>query len=71
MSHIHIKQKWKVKWPVVEIIFDKVVGHLFSDSMSLVIQEAPPWLALSGEILQIWPTRLLEIALSDFFKDFF
>ena len=48
-----------------------VVGHLFSDSMSLVTHKAPLWLALSGEILQIWPTRLLEIALSDFFKDFF
>ena len=51
---------------VVEISFDKVVSHLFSDSMSLVTQKV-----LSGEILQIWPTRSLKIALSDFFKDFF
>ena len=56
---------------MVEISFDKVVGHLFSDSMSLVTHEVPPWLTLSREILQIWPTRSLEIALSDFFKDFF
>ena len=51
---------------VVEISFDKVVSHLFSDSMSLVTQKV-----LSGEILQIWPTRSLKIALSDFFKHFF
>ena len=35
-----------------------MIGHLFSDSMSLVTHEAPPWLVLSGEILQIWPTNL-------------
>ena len=38
---------------VVEISFDKVVSHLFSDSMSLVTHEAAPWLASSGEILEI------------------
>ena len=38
---------------VVEISSDKVVGHLFIDSMSLVIQEVPPWLVPSGEIFQI------------------
>ena len=32
---------------VVEINIDKVVGHLFIDSMSLVTHEVPPWLALS------------------------
>ena len=28
--------------PVVEIRFDKVVGHLFIDSVSLVTHEVPP-----------------------------
>ena len=32
---------------VVKINFDKVVGHLFIDSMSLVTQEVPPWLVPS------------------------
>ena len=45
--------------PVVEISFDKVVGHLFSDSMSLVIHEVAPWLGI------------LEIAVPDSFKDLF
>ena len=36
---------------VVEISFNKVVGYLFSDSMSLMTQEEPPRLVPSGEIL--------------------
>ena len=43
---------------VIEISFDKVVSHLFSDSMSLVIHEAPPWLAPSGWILKIGPVLI-------------
>ena len=35
---------------VVKENFDKVVGHLFIDSMSLVTQEVPPWLVPSCEI---------------------
>ena len=38
---------------VVEISFDKEVGHLFIDSMNLVTHEAPPWLGWSIELLQI------------------
>ena len=40
---------------VVKISFDKVVGHLFIDSMSLVTHKVPPGLTTSGEILQILP----------------
>ena len=43
---------------LVEISFDKVVSHLFSDSMSLVTHKAPPWLALSRDILKIWPVQI-------------
>ena len=43
---------------VVEISFDKVVGHLFIDFLSFVTHKAPPWLAPSGEILQIWPVQI-------------
>ena len=38
---------------VVKENFDKVVGHLFIDSMSLVTQKVPPWLVPSREIFQI------------------
>ena len=33
---------------VAEISFDKVVSHFFGNSMSLVTQDAPPWLGPSG-----------------------
>ena len=45
---------------MVEIRFDKVVDHLFIGSMSLVTQEALPWLAPSREILQIWPVQIAQ-----------
>ena len=38
---------------VVKENFDKVVGHLFIDSMSLVTLEVPPSLVPSREIFQI------------------
>ena len=56
---------------VVEISFDKVVGDLFSDSMSLVTHKTAPWLAPSRKIYKFDLSRLLEIAISDSFKDFF
>ena len=58
---------------MVEIGFDKVVGHLFIDSMSLVTQEVPPRLAPSGEILRVWFVQItrncyLRLSLKHFFK---
>ena len=43
---------------MVEISFDKVVSHLFIDSMSLVAHGVPPWLVASGEILKIQPVQI-------------
>ena len=58
---------------MVEIGFDKVVGHLFIDSMSLVTQEVPPRFAPSGEILRVWFVQIarncyLRLSLKHFFK---
>ena len=53
-----------------KISFNKVVGHLFSDPMSLVIYEVPPWLVLSGEFFKNL-TCPDEITISDSFKDLF
>ena len=46
------------KGSVVKISFDKVVGHLFTDSISLVNHKEPAWLVLNGEILEIWPVPI-------------
>ena len=56
---------------VVEISIDKVVGDLFSDSMGLVTHKTVPWLAPSRKIYKFDLSRLLKIASSDSFKDFF
>ena len=40
---------------IVEISSDKVLGHLFTDFMSLGTHEVPPLLASSAEILQVRP----------------
>ena len=56
---------------VVEISFDKVVGDLFSDSMSLVTHKTAKWLVPSRKTYKFDLSRLLEIAISDSFKDFF
>ena len=49
---------------VVEISFDKVVGHLLSDFMSLVIHE-------SDKFWKFDLSRSLEIAISDSFTGVF
>ena len=46
------------KGSVVKISFDEVVGHLFTDSISLVNHKEPAWLVLNGEILKIWPVQI-------------
>ena len=46
------------KVSVVKISFDEVVGHLFTDSISLVNHKEPAWLVLNGEILKIWPVQI-------------
>ena len=51
---------------MLKISFDKVVGHLFIDSMSLLTHTAPSW-----ENVQIDLLTLLKITISDSFKDFF
>ena len=57
-NHLHTLNRVKIlqyviQISVTDISFDKAVGHLFIDSMSLLTHEAPPWLAWSGEIFRI------------------
>ena len=45
---------------MVEKSFDKLVGHLLIDSMSLVTHEVPQLLVPSSKILQIWPVQIVQ-----------
>ena len=45
---------------VVKINYEKMVGHLFIDSTSLVTQKALTCLVPRGEIFQIWPDQIAQ-----------
>ena len=59
MTHVDVS--------VVEVSFDKVVGHLFIDSVSLLTHG---W-HQAEKFCKFDLFRSLEIAISDFLKDFF